>query len=161
VEFVYDQWLADSAYGRAPNGPLAELTEMVEPGADPRERVRDWVAEHVPDGKRVVLFADAREAGPPIDPRRVRYEVLGLDQAPHALAGWRADATTRPDLLLWMSFPTEPPSGRAADAHDLRTVGEIVVDSFRVVARWGVPSGGVVERTLAIRPILTALEPLP
>lgn len=161
VEFVYDRALADGAYGRAPHEPLAELTAMVEPGVDPREHARDFVAERVAAGGRVVLVADAREAGPPVDPRRVRYEVLGLDQAPHALQAWHDDASARPDLLLMMNFPTEPPSGRPADTQDLLEVGEVVGESFRVVARWGAPHGGVVERSLAIRPVITALEPLP
>ncbi|MCB9897497.1 MAG: hypothetical protein H6825_05805 [Planctomycetes bacterium] len=143
-------------WGRAPLAPLEELHTLLVERDDPRAEAALALATLLPDGGRVTLVADGREAGPPVSPLAYDYAVYGIADAPGLDARWRARPETRPDALLWMTFPTELPTGRDSAATPPLAVGQEVA-GMRVAAVFGSPRGTVVERTLAVRPTVSLL----
>ncbi len=114
---------------------------------------REW-----PAGSTVVLFADEREHGPPLDPRDWVLDVRGLNDLLPSVTAWRAGEQPAPDAVVIMTFPTDPPSGRAADPSVPPRVGGRVAGLLDVVAVFGVPTGSRAEASLPWRPTVTVLR---
>jgi hypothetical protein len=128
------------------------------PSPDARVEAALAVAELVPAGSRIVVFADERRHAVPLDPTRWSVDVRGLDGAEAALAEWAvAPPELRPEFLLWMSFPTVLPSGREQDEPQPPRPGERLAGTYEVLATFGAPPGDVPRRTLAVRPMVSLL----
>jgi MFS family permease len=116
------------------------------------------VAERVPPGARLAVFADERHHGLPLDPARFAPDVRGLLEGEAALAAWAAGPPEAlPDYVVWMSFPTERSSGRASDAPTAPAPGDRIGGILEVVVAFAPPLDAVPHRTLAVRPIVTLL----
>ncbi|MHC5209543.1 MAG: hypothetical protein ACYTG2_02350 [Planctomycetota bacterium] len=120
--------------------------------------VLDWHRARVPAGSRVVVFADERHHGLPLDPEVFAPDVRGLEEGEAALAAWAAGPPgARPDHVVWMSFPNRLPSGRASDRPVPPAVGDRLAGIYEVIAAFAPPLDAVPHRTLAVRPIVTLL----
>ena len=141
-------------------GLVARTDVVLDPARDPRALFAAAVAERLPEGGRLVLFAEHREHGPPLDPTRWDVTVLGLAEAESQLAAWRAAPGQRPDLLGVLSFPTDLPSGAPSPPHLPPKPGERLGGQFEVREVFGAPTGAWVERQMAVRPTLSLLAPV-
>lgn len=146
--FVAGAWYED--------GDVLDYHRHMLPFPDARAELPAALAARVPDGRWIVVFADEREHGPPIDPERWSLDVRGLDAVGSSLAGWQqAPLLQRPDALVFMSFDNELPSGRPTETVSPPDVGDRLGDIYEVVAVFGAPIGAIPERTLAARPTVT------
>lgn len=126
-------------------------------GVDPRQEMVAHVEEAVPFGGALILFADEREHGPPLDPRRWNISVRGLNELETSFSRWRDARQARPDAVVIMTFPNDSPSGGGALTGPPVSVGETVAGVFQVAKVVGQPRGDVAERRFALRPTLTLL----
>jgi hypothetical protein len=137
---------------------LRDYHRHVVPQPDARVLAEAELARRRADGATVALVADAREHGPPLDPARGPVLVLGLDEAEAALAAWAAlPLEQRPELVLWMAFPSDPPSGRAEPLPSAPAVGTRVGGIYEVLAAWDAGPLSAPVRSLTVRPLVTLL----
>jgi len=140
------------------DGRVLDFHRDVLPRADARLQLPDLLDQHVRNGASIVLFADEREHGPPIDPERWALDVRGLDAAGTSLLEWRnGPHDERPDALLFMSFDNESPTGRETPDAPTPALGDRLGGIYEVVEVLGDRTGAVPERTLAVRPTITLL----
>jgi hypothetical protein len=131
--------------------------------ADARRLAADAIAEQIPAGTPIALFADEREHAAPLDPRRWPLQVHGLADAEGRLGAWvrgAADAGPPPEVLVWLTFPTDRTSGRPQAEVVPPRVGDKLGGLYKVAAVWGAPTGALPERALAVRPMVTLLRRL-
>ncbi len=146
---------------RLPAGAEVARDELarLRAGEDPRRAATAAVEQQVGGDALLVLFSSQAGHGPPLDPTTTRYEVRGLAEVEPSMSAWLAmSLDERPEYLLFMDFPTEPPSGRPLPPAATLAPGELVAGSYVVQSVHGRPEGGIVERTLATRPVLTLLR---
>lgn len=132
------------------------------PGSGPERDARRAVVARLdalaPGGGSVLLFADEREHGPPLDPSRWRVEVAGLNEVAPRLAALRdGPPDARPDHVLVMSFPTDPPSGASRDDPPPPQPGDRLAGLYVVTEVLRAPRDGL-TRAVAWRPDLTLLS---
>ncbi len=128
------------------------------PGADARVRVVAALEALAPAGGRVLLFADEREHGPPLDPSRWELDVRGLDEVLPVLAALRErPAAERPGFVLVMTFPDEAPSGAPRAQEPTPAEGERVAGMYVVSEVLGAEEPGWIRRAIAVAPRITLL----
>jgi len=173
---VLVSWAAQLA--RARGRPRLALAALALPVLVVAGEARTWPSLHGPDargvatarlerlpaGTRVGVLSGTRGHGPVPDPARIPLEVHGLARVDAVMERWRVAApAARPDVVLVLSFPYEPPDGRRVAPPAPPRAGEAVAGGlYRVAAVLG---GGaleeparVPERTLAWRPRISWLE---
>jgi len=135
----------------------AGLAVAPQDGPDARLELVSRLEALAPGGGRVLLFADEREHGPPLDPARWSTDVAGLDAVLPRLEALRAlPPGERPDFVVVLGFATDPPSGAArAEAAEPR-VGDRLAGLYEVAAVLRAPRGDL-ERAVAWRPDVTLL----
>jgi hypothetical protein len=127
------------------------------PDRDARREVVGLLDAHAPAGGRLLLFADEREHGPPLDPSRWQVEVAGLNEVAPRLAALRdGPPEARPDWVLVLSFPTDPPSGAPRDAPPPPQPGDRLAGLYVVTEALRAPRDGL-SRAVAWRPDVTLL----
>jgi hypothetical protein len=128
------------------------------PDGDARRAVVAALDARAPGGGSVLLFADEREHGPPLDPTRWRVEVAGLNEVVPRLAALRdGPPEQRPDFVIVLSFPTDPPSGAPRDDPPPPQPGDRLAGLYVVTEALRAPRDGL-TRAVAFRPDLTLLS---
>jgi hypothetical protein len=126
---------------------------------DPRHAVTTWLDLQAPRGGRVLVFADEREHGPPLDPARWQMDARGLGEVGPALEALRErPAGERPDWVLVMSFGNDLPSGAPRLDAPPAQPGDRVGGMYTVRAVLGEPPRSWEERAIAARPLITILQ---
>jgi hypothetical protein len=130
-----------------------------DPPSDPRREVVSWLDQQAPQGGSVLLFADEREHGPPLNPALWSLDTRGLGEVAPALAALRERAPAeRPEWVLVMSFDNDPPSGAPSPPAVLPRDGDVVGGLYTVRRVLGIAPHGWLERAIAVRPRLTVLQ---
>ena len=126
---------------------------------DPRHAVATWLDLQAPRGGRVLLFADEREHGPPLDPSRWELDARGLGEVGPVLAALRdKPGGERPDWVLVMSFGNDLPSGEPRLDAPPAQPGDRVGGMYTVREVLGEPPRSWEERAIATRPLITILQ---
>ena len=141
---------------------VADYHRFVVTAPDARALAAAAVPAYAPDGAPLVLFADGREHGPPLDPGRWPLQVEGHGAAPHWLGQWElTPQPERPAVLLWMLFPLDRPSGGASQ-QDLPTkVGTRFHGIYELAEAWPVREDSPPLHSLTIRPEIMLWKRLP
>jgi len=131
--------------------------DVPRPQDDARAAVVARLPSLAPAGGRVLLFADEREHGPPLDPARWELDARGLNEVLPVLAALRErPVAERPEVMLVMSFGTDPPSGAPPAAEPRPAPGERVAGMYVVSEVLEGPSGWC-PRAIAVAPRITVL----
>ena len=146
--------------GPPPNASRFYAREILQ-GAEPRLEAARAISELASPGDRIVLIADQRRQGPPLDPVRFSVQELGLDKAAPTFADWQAaPAESRPEWVLLMSSPVNQPNGGSPSQFKLPVPGSRVRGLYEVIQNFGEPTGHVVERSISIRPAISLMRRL-
>jgi len=142
-----------------PPNPARYYVKQILGGAEPRIEAAEAVSKMALPGDSIVLIADQKRHGPPLDPVKFNVEEVGLYQAESCLAKWlKAQVNERPAWVLIMSFPVDNCTGGSSSKFALPEKGKRLGGIYKVREIFGEPSGHIVERAVVVRPMIALLQ---